>query len=75
MEISDCGKNADQIVRLFEAGAEISVLQHCHTVRAPVRKMMAAFARSDFNQRRRYSIIDGYETFRILSQLNGKKLA
>ncbi len=68
MEISDCGKKADQIIRLFDVGADVSILQHCHTVLPPVRKMMAACARSNLNIRRRYAIIDGYATFQILCQ-------
>jgi hypothetical protein len=67
MEISDCGKKADQIIRLFEVGAAVSILQHCHAVSPAVRKMMAACARSDLNSRRRYAIVDGYATFQILA--------
>ena len=66
MEIADCGKNGDQIVRLFDTPAEILVLQHCHSIRPAVRKMMAAFARSDLNTYRRYCVVDGYETLKIL---------
>ena len=66
MECSDCGKNGDQIVRLFDTGADILVLQHCHAVKPAVRKTMAAFARGHLAERRRYCVIDGYETLKIL---------
>jgi hypothetical protein len=66
MECSDCGKNGDQIVRLFGAGAEISILQHCHKIQPAVRKTMAAFARGNLSERRRYCVIDGYDTVKIL---------
>ena len=52
--------------REANAGASISVLQHCHFVTAPVRRMMSALAIADLNSRRMWTIIDGYTTFRIL---------
>lgn len=66
MEIKDCGKNGDQIVRLFDTPADLLVLQHCHEIRPPVRKMMAAFARGSLEPRRQYCIFDGYETLKVL---------
>jgi hypothetical protein len=66
MECSDCGKNGDQIVRLFGSGAEVFVLQHCHTIRPAVKKTMAAFARAHLSVHRRFCIIDGYDTIKIL---------
>lgn len=70
MDIADCGKNGDQIVRLYETSAEVLVLQHCHTVKPAVRKTMEAFARSFNHRERRYCIIDGYDTFKILRHLS-----
>jgi hypothetical protein len=66
MECSDCGKNGDQIVRLFGSGAEVLILQHCHKIQPAVRKTMSAFARGNLSERRRYCVIDGYDTVKIL---------
>lgn len=65
MSISDLGKNGDQLVRLFGEPAELLVLQHCHYVKTAVRNMMRAFA-NQIGSRRRYCIIDGCETLRVL---------
>ncbi|MDX6501376.1 MAG: hypothetical protein QOG23_4636 [Blastocatellia bacterium] len=69
MTLADCGKNGDQIYRLYNTGADICVLQHCHRVSPAVRKTMEAFALSQYSQNRRYAIIDGYDTARILRHL------
>ncbi len=66
MTLADCGKNGDQIYRLYNTGADIFVLQHCHRVSPAVRKTMEAFSLSQYSQNRRYAIIDGYDTARIL---------
>lgn len=66
LECSDCGKNGDQIVRLFGSGAEVFVFQHCHKVQPAVRKTMAAFARGHLSGHRRFCVIDGYDTIKIL---------
>jgi hypothetical protein len=66
MELKDCGKNADQILRLYETDAEVLVLQHCHEVRASVRKTMEIFASGDLRRYRQFCIIDGFDTVRIL---------
>lgn len=69
MTLADCGKNGDQIYRLYNTGADICVLQHCHRVSPAVRKTMEAFALSQYSRNRRYAIIDGYDTARILRHL------
>lgn len=66
MKLTDCGKNGDQIVRLYNTPADVFVLQHCHKVSPAVRKTMEAFALSNYSQNRQYLIIDGYDTARIL---------
>ena len=66
MTPADCGKNGDQIYRLFNTPADVFVLQHCHRVSPAVRKTVEAFALSQYSRRRRYAIIDGYDTARIL---------
>lgn len=72
MEIADCGKNGDQIVRLYETSAEILILQHCHVIKPAVRKTMEAFARSFSYRERRYCIVDGYDTVNILRHVSNR---
>lgn len=59
------GKNADQIYRLSLESSEILVLQHSHAVTPSVRGQLHAFAVQPSNPRK-YVIIDGRETYRIL---------
>jgi hypothetical protein len=63
MDMTHCGKRGDQIVRLFDTGADVMVLQHCHVVNPAVRKTMEAFS---LGRNKRFCIIDGYETVKIL---------
>lgn len=65
MTLADLGKNGDQINRLYEEPADLLVLQHCHEITTPVRKMMRAFAQQMGNPRS-YCVIDGYDTLRLL---------
>lgn len=65
MTPADLGKNGDQIGRLFDEPADLLILQHCHEVTTAVRKQMRAYAQQMGNPRR-FCIIDGYETLRIL---------
>ena len=66
MTLADCGKNGDQIYRLFNTPAEVFVVQHCHKISPAVRKTIEAFALSQYARRCRYTLIDGYDTARIL---------
>lgn len=66
MTMADLGKNGDQINRLYEEPAELLVLQHCHEITTPVRKMMRAFAQQMGNPRT-YCVIDGFDTLRLLT--------
>jgi hypothetical protein len=66
MTPADCGKNGDQIYRLFNTPADIYVLQHCHKVSPTVRKTVEAYALAQHLRPCRYMIIDGYDTCRIL---------
>jgi hypothetical protein len=65
MTLEMCGKRADQIYRLANSGAEISVVQHCHligeVVRTTLRNMTFYPGRP-----RKYCLIDGPATYRIL---------
>lgn len=69
LQPGDCGKNGDQVIRLFEYPASCFVLQHCHDVAPTVRKMMRAFAVEKLPERVRYCIIDGRSTYLILKKL------
>lgn len=69
MTLAECGKNGDQIERLFSEPADLLVLQHCHSVKTDVRSTMRAFA-SRINDLRYFSIIDGYDTVRLLMAYN-----
>lgn len=66
MTMADCGKNGDQIYRLFNTPSNVFVLQHCHKISPAVRKTMEAFALSQYSRTCMYVIIDGYDTARIL---------
>lgn len=65
MTVKDLGVNGNQIVRLFDEPAEILVLLHCHYIKAEIYKTMDAFA-SRFDNIRRYCVIDGIDTQRLL---------
>jgi hypothetical protein len=67
MTPADCGKNGDQIYRLFNIPAQIYVVQHCHTIGPAVRKTIEAFTlRRTFTDPCRYLLLDGYDTARML---------
>lgn len=63
---SGMGKNGDQAIRLFSEYADVMVVQHCSDIASSVRHLMEALAT---NYRRRFMIIDGYDTVRILSAM------
>ncbi|HEX9539391.1 MAG TPA: hypothetical protein VGA04_14590 [Streptosporangiaceae bacterium] len=65
MTVRALGKPGDQIVRLFSEPAELLVLQHCHEITPSVVSMMEAYAH-DLRNPRKYLIIDGADTSRIL---------
>jgi hypothetical protein len=65
MDLSDLGKRGDQIVRLATEPADILVIQHCHKVTVAVRSMLRAFA-NQIGHQRKYCVINGYDTLRIL---------
>lgn len=65
MTIATLGKNGDQIDRLAQTAADLIVVQHCHSITAPVVNMLKAYA-SDPRNPRRYMTIDGYDTVTIL---------
>jgi hypothetical protein len=66
MTLADCGKNGDQVYRLFNTPADVFVVQHCHRITPAVRKTVEAFALSNYSRSCRFTLIDGYDTARIL---------
>jgi hypothetical protein len=61
-----CGKNGDQIYRLTKAGADISVVQHAHTIGPAVRETVRSLVVTPGNRSRKFCIIDGQATYRLL---------
>jgi len=59
------GTNGDQIVRLASSSAHLLVVQHCHVIQDSVRLMLRMAAVAPHNPRR-FCLIDGRDTFRIL---------
>jgi integrase/recombinase XerD len=67
MTPKDCGKNGDQIYRLFNIAADVYIVQHCHYIGAAVRKTAEAFALArSFSAPCRYVSMDGAATARLL---------
>lgn len=67
MQMTDCGKNGDQVYRLFSVPADVFIVQHCHKISPAVRRTVEAFTvQTRFTRPCRYALIDGYDTCRIL---------
>jgi hypothetical protein len=65
MTLEMCGKRADQIYRLTKSGADISVIQHSHMIGQAVRETLRHMVH-DRGRSRKYCLIDGQATYRIL---------
>lgn len=65
MTIGMLGKNGDQLERLAHSAAQVLVVQHCHVIRPEVVSLLRSLA-SDYRDVRRYMVIDGFDTFRLL---------
>jgi hypothetical protein len=65
MTVRSLGSRGDQIVRLFSEPADVLVLQHYREITTPVISMMEAHAHDSRNPRR-FMILDGADTARIL---------
>jgi hypothetical protein len=65
MTIAALGKRGDQIDRLYTEPADLLVLQHCHEIKTAVISMMETYA-FDSRRPRRFMILDGTDTARIL---------
>lgn len=61
-----CGKNGDQIYRLSNSGADISLVQHSHLVSAAVRETLRAFIVQPGSRARKFCVMDGQATYRLL---------
>jgi hypothetical protein len=66
MTIAALGRRGDQIDRLFSEPADLLVLQHCHEIKPAVVNMMETYA-FDVRRPRRFMILDGADTARILN--------
>lgn len=65
MTVSDLGKNGDQIARLAHTAADLLIVQHCHAIKPEVIEMLRTYAMKPGHVRR-YMVLDGYDTLRIL---------
>jgi hypothetical protein len=69
MTLDMCGARADQIYRLTNSGADISVVQHSHQIGEAVRGTLRALTVHP-GRARRFCVIDGLATYRILKAYN-----
>ena len=69
MGLDHLGKRNDQIYRLAQEPAELLIVQHCHDILPPVRATLRAFAVQP-SAARRYCLIDGRESLRLLIAYN-----
>ena len=74
MEIGDCGKNGDQLLRLFDSPAQLFVVQYVGNISEAVsrdvdKKIDNLRAKGEIAH---YCIIDGQDTARILRAYNKK---
>jgi hypothetical protein len=65
MTLDMCGKRADQIYRLANSGADVSIVQHSHLIGEAVRGTLRALTVFP-GFHRKYCVIDGQTTYRIL---------
>lgn len=67
MRLNHLGANNDQVVRLSNEPADLLIVQHSHEIGTDVRATLRAFANGLGTVRRRYCLIDGADTLRILT--------
>jgi len=65
MHPADMGRRGDQLVRAFDEPVELVVVQHCSQIANSVVRIAESLA-MDFRRPRRYCILDGADTARIL---------
>ena len=66
MTLEMCGKRADQIHRMVGTQADLSIVQHCHQIGPTVRQTLRNLVVYPGGSRRKYCVVDGIATFRIL---------
>ena len=66
MTIRHLGANGDQMTRLARSPADVLVVQHCHHIRPEVVEYLQGAA-SNFRQVRRFMVLDGEDTYRLLA--------
>jgi hypothetical protein len=75
LQISDCGKNGDQIIRLFKEPAQLFIWQYVGDISSPVYDMMqtCAYKKSEGGAKEvYYCIIDGSDTERLFKAYSQK---
>ena len=66
MTLDMCGKRADQIHRLVDSDADVSIIQHSHLIGNVVRKTLRNLTVYPGGSHKKYCLIDGQTTYRIL---------
>lgn len=66
MTLDMCGKRADQIHRMVDTRADVSIIQHAHLVGSVVRRTLRDLTMYPGERLRKYCIIDGKSTYQIL---------
>lgn len=66
MTLDMCGTRADQIYRLVRSNAEISIVQHAHLIGEAVRETLRSMVVRPGSSNRKFCVIDGQATYRIL---------
>ena len=66
MTLEMCGIRADQIYRLVDSDADISIVQHSHLIGSVVRRTLRSQVILPGGRQRKYCLIDGQATYRIL---------
>jgi len=65
MHLANMGKRGDQLIRAFDEPADLILVQHCNKVANSVVRMAEALAANPARPRR-YCILDGNDTVRLL---------
>ena len=66
MTLDMCGKRSDQIHRMVDSKADISIVQHVHLIDSIVRRTLRNLIIYPGGSSRKYCLIDGQATYRIL---------
>ena len=66
LSLDMCGNRADQIHRMVDSRADVCIVQHAHLIGATVRRTLRTETVRPGGSRRKYCLIDGQATYRIL---------